>query len=264
MEILKDDFKVLVQTDGKYVTKKFKNLSLNANKDLEGKLEIGKSLKIKGLVTPIDYTFRNGRVDEVYYPYIKGRSFADLLNESGVNLPLDVVTKYFEKVEEVIKAGHAQDEKIIFPDILTNGNILYDEGTGEVNVVDFDGLQVGKYECQDVCDLVFTDYTCSLLHNSKYYDKDLFTENLDMFSMYMGLFYYTTKFNLTRDPDFVRDFPGYLNFTGLLQTEVGQKMLKAFNPRQDNPYLEGSLKQLRDNYTLTESRPGYPRQYIKK
>lgn len=264
LKVLKDDYRSLVETDGEYVVKRFKYLEREENNQLFGKLEIGTKIKIEGLVTPIGFTCKNGKVDEVYYPFVSGRNFADLLSESGFNLPLDVIIDYMENIERIVQLGHSQEQKIIFPDLLTEGNILYDEGTGKVNIVDFDGLQVGNYESGGISDFIFNSNTSSLLLSSKYYRDGLFTKNVDLFSIYVYLVYYSTKMRLPADPQLKENLLDHLSIAGILGTDAGQKIMNLFNPQQDNDYLGDSFRQLKENYILTDSVPKQPRQYVRK
>ncbi len=264
MITLKDDARSIVETDKKYVIKRYKNLSKQENKALIRKLKIGKSLSIDGLITPIDYTLKNGKLDEIYYPYFEGVVFGDLLNQSGLTLPLDVIVDYYEKIEKIVKECHSQEEKIIIPDLLTGGNVLYNPETKAVGIVDYDDCQVGKYETDSISDFIYNKNTAFLLHSPKYYRKGLYSENIDMFSIYTGFIYFATKMNLPKVPFLKQDLDQYLQMVGFNGTSAAQKIKKICDPRQDNPYLEESFKELRDNFTLTASSPGKPRVLVKK
>lgn len=205
--------------DGNYVVKKYENLSKQDYKILRNKLEIGKALTpIKGLVTPIDFVLDGNKVKESYYPYIEGIDFADYSNQSGVNLPLDIITDYIYKLENLLKECHKED--IILPDFLTGGNILYNPVTKEINAVDYDGMQVKGLHSFGISDFIYKPHNVTLLRGQKYYRNGLYTKNVDIYSLYVAFFYYSTKINIPKDPNLKNTLPSHLRTSNLLGTPI--------------------------------------------
>lgn len=264
-KILKNDDKSYVWTDGEYVYKQPLNLSKTESKELRGKLELGMSLDVEGLVTPVDFTARGWRIDEIVYPFVSGIDFYDLARKR--DLPLEDVIAYFESLENVVKTCHNHD--IIIPDLENTANQMYDPQTGKIHLVDYDGLQVGSYKSGGIRgfggigSFLRAPGTRVLINTPKYYQNGLYTTNLDMLSLDLLFMYFTTGFLFSTDPRLKDNLDGYLDLFGLSHTSAGNKMKDLFNLRCDNSYLEESFGELR-NYTLVDSESDGLKEFVKK
>lgn len=249
--------------DGSYVVKKYDNLSKQDYKILRQKLEIGKGMKpIEGLVTPIDFITDGNKVKESYYPYVEGINFADYINKNGVNLSLDIICDYIHKLENLLKKCHCED--IILPDFLTGGNLLYNPITKKINAVDYDGMQVKELPSFGISDFIYKPHNIVLLRGQKYYRNGLYTKNIDVYSLYIAFFYYTTKFNIPNDPDLKNTLYSYLKTTNLLGTTISKKMLDIYNLKVDNSYFDEDILKIGSQYELSNNMPGMPRVFIRK
>lgn len=262
-EILKQDDITTIIRDGSYVVKKYNNLSKKENKILRQKLERSETLSsIEGLVTPLSFSLNGGKVEEIYFNFVEGINFADFLNENGLNVSLSIVTDYILSLEALVKKGH--EYNVVFPDLLTGGNVLYDVNNKKIYALDYDGLQIEDLPSFGISDFICKPHNTSLLHSQKYYRNGLYTKNLDLYSIYVAYLYYTTKLNAPRDPRLKETLSGYLKSANILQTEAAQKILDIYNLSKDNRYLDDDLRKIEEKYYLSENVPGCMKTFIRK
>lgn len=172
-----------------------------------------KFAKIKGLIRPIDYTLDGNSVKERYYPYVEGMSFANHLNNHNRNVPSNIIIDYIMSVEKTIRDCH--EAGMVFPDLLSGENILYNPNSKEISLLDYDGIQIEKLPSFGMSDFIFKPHNTQLFHNSKYYKNGLYTKNIDLYSIYVTFVYYTTKLNMPKDHNLNYNLEGYLKSVNL-------------------------------------------------
>lgn len=156
------------------------------------------------------------------------------------------------QLEKIVKKGHMQSKKIIFPDIATCDNIYLDS-KNNVSLIDYDGLQVG--------DNITVSYSTNLGHDSKYENPkykhgNLFTEELDKTSLM--ILYFLDAFNVDlkvigqRDPRngkiiTVKDF---FDIMGFYDERIIRKVEKTLSSTEEGEYLEDDLFRLAEEYKM--------------
>ncbi len=169
------------------------------------------------------------------------------------------------QLENIVKKGHKQSKKIIFPDIATCDNI-YIDSENNVSLIDYDGLQVG--------DNITVSYSTNLGHDSKYEipkykHGHLYTEELDKTSLM--ILYFLDAFNVDlkmigqRDPRdgsiiTVKDFFEIMDFH---DERIIRKVEKVLSSTGEGEYLEDDLFRLAEEYRM-DVYPVGPGYYVKR
>lgn len=95
------------------------------------------------------------------------------------------------KVCNAIEECHKN--KIVNPDLSSGGNVLYHQGTKKVYLTDYQDMQVGEIATHAISDFIAID---PILLKSKYIHGDRYSPNIDLYTLAIRYFYYTTKLNL--------------------------------------------------------------------
>jgi len=167
-----------------------------------------------------------------------------------------------KNLEHIIK----KNEDIVFPDICTLDNIFIDS-KDQIELIDYDGMQIGKYKAIEISTTL--DERKNNYYIPKYWQKELFTKNLDIKSLIVT--YFLTVFHIdlnqvgvispfTHNP-ITLDETFYI--VGLDDYEIMDKVSKIFNGNVDNVYLEDSYDKLSKDYNL-EIHPISQNAYIKR
>lgn len=90
---------------------------------------------------------------------------------------------------------------MVFPDLLSGENILYNPNSKKISLLDYDGIQIENLTAFGMSDFIFKTHNTQLFHNSKYYKNGLYAKNIDLYSIYAIFIYYTTKLNMPKDPN---------------------------------------------------------------
>ena len=105
----------------------------------------------------------------------------------------EVYTKVYRRIENVI--NDANKEGIVFPDLCSYGNILYNPRTGSLALIDYDGLQVG--DDRSIIYLSDALGNSSQYNNPKYKRNGLYTSELDKKSLIIHYFANAFDINLS-------------------------------------------------------------------
>lgn len=167
-----------------------------------------------------------------------------------------------KNLEEIVR----KNKDIIFPDICTIDNIFIGPD-GKIELIDYDGMQIGKYKAIEMSTTL--DEETNNYYVPKYWQKELFTKNLDIKSLIM--LYFLTVFHVDLNQvGVISPFthtPITLDETffiiGLRDYEIMDKVSKIFNDNVDNVYLEDTYDKLSRDYNLT-IHPISPTSYIKR
>ncbi len=157
------------------------------------------------------------------------------------------------QLERIVKKGHKQDKKLVFPDIATCDNIYIDKNDN-VSLIDYDGLQVG--------DNITVSYSTNLGSDSKYEipkykHGKLYTEELDKTSLM--ILYFLDVFNVDlkvigqRNPRTgsiitVKDFFDVMEFH---DERIIKKVEKTLSSTDNGEYLGDDLFRLANEYKMS-------------
>lgn len=254
----------LYYLDDKTLAIRFKNIG-NLEKDhLLWKYEY--ALNIKGLdsvVLPNDIL----EIEDGLCGYIENRipigiddnivEFYTYWFQHRLDITLDDITKYVLAVCNAVTLCHEQ--KIINPDITSNGNVLYDIKNNKVYLIDYHDMQV-----KDMPTNIFSPFIeDSIINTEKYYNGKFWTPNVDLYSLAVSYFYYATKISI---PETIKhksiDF--ILKRVGIADTEFGDCIRTLYNPNKENKDIRNSIISLSHEYELSKYKNGKIRMFVKK
>lgn len=180
-----------------YVAKFIPRLMLEAYKEFGGSLE--KKIQYADVIVDMDELYKP--TSAIYAN--KGFCGYTMLENKGINfndyddkLTLEQrsdLKRYafiYRQLENIVKKGHSQAKKIIFPDLASCDNIFLDEDL-RVSLIDYDGLQIGDQ---------FSGSYSSNLGNEEDYDVPkyknglFYTEEIDKTSL--AILYFLDTFNV--------------------------------------------------------------------
>lgn len=204
------------------------------------------------IVTPTSAVYDNSKFVGYTMDFVKGKSSNEIDDNLTISQRsnLSMYARMHHRLEDLVKRGN--DKGIVFPDLATCDNIII-RNDGSIRLIDYDGLQVGKYKT--VC------ISTNLGDNSQYmipkYQKDfLFNPNLDKKSL-INL-YFLDAFNINLE--MVGRYNPYTggNVTlsdvfeqiGLDDYDVQHKVWKCFQNDVDNDFLGSDVDRIADKYNL--------------
>lgn len=243
-------------------------LYMRAGASLERKImEADSIVGLDELYRPTSALYSNGTITGYTMLENKGINYNryDELRTLRDRTDLYKYASIHSQLESIVKRGHHQRNKIVFPDLATCDNIYLDKNDN-VSLIDYDGLQVGSN--------ISLSYSTNLgddsnYYNSKYRRGNLFTEEIDKTSLMMLFFLDVFNVNLkvigTRNPVdgkiiTLKDFFDIMEFR---DERIIKKVEKVLSSTEDGEYLEDDLFRLADQYRL-EAYPVSPRRCIKK
>lgn len=221
--------------------------------DIEEKIiNSEKTTHSKEIVTPTSLVYYpNGAFAGYTVPYIKGISYNErdesLTKKDQENLKM--FAQNHKKLEKILK----ENPNIVFPDFCTCDNIII-EKSGEIKLIDYDGLQVDNYKSHAFST---TLGTISEHTTDKYMtNSGLFTKELDKkSSIYL---YFLSAFNVnlakvgTINPISGKIITLQDIFVGinLEDPELCHKVWKLFQDNKENEYLDDTIFDIADKYNL--------------
>lgn len=265
LKLISRSEKSLVYSDGKgNIIKIFNPIIMSILKEIgddkEKKILLAKPLEnVDEILIPnaalYDYrdNFLGYRMKEAngidYNVFDNKRSYDDIRN-------LHKYSEQYLKLEDVVKRAHVCD--IIIPDLCTFDNLYIDE-EGNLQFIDYDGLQIGDLVASSISTSLGDD---SLYMCPKYFDqkKHLFTENLDVKSLIYS--YFLHCFNIRLDRVGMK-IPGtnkritldYIFSTiNLVDNDFQHKVWKCLQNTGDNEYIGEDTKRIAENYTMEAER----------
>ena len=215
------------------------NERVNGN-SLELKILESKNLKLPYYIKkPKDvYYARDGRFKGYSTPGFDGIDIYQHFHTMGFfdqMLP-ENYTKIYRRLETVI--NEANKEGIVFPDICSEGNVLYSPRSGSIALVDYDGFQIG--EDRSIVYLSEALGDKSQYENPKYTRNGLYTSELDKKSMVIHYFANAFDINLSivgkKDPitGCMVTVDGEMDRIGVYDSEVRDVVKTAFSDKGNN------------------------------
>lgn len=242
-------------------------LHKNIGVDIESKILDAKPLKkIPEILVPTSAVYtENGKF--CGYTMLQARGID--YNKYDDNLTIDQrrnLKKYADvhhKLESVLK----RDINIVFPDFCTCDNIFIDN-KGNIQLIDYDGLQVGKHNSLSLSTSVGTIE--EIMASSKYFTQDkYFTKELDKKSSI--ILYFLSAFNVdlnkvgqinpyTGKPLTLEEIFDCIN---LDDSDLCHKVWRIFQDEEPNEYLGDDVFRIAEKYDM-EVFTHYNNIYIKK
>lgn len=186
-------------------------------------------------------------------------TFCDYLNEHRYDITLDEITNYILMVADAVAECHKN--KIVNPDMASDGNVLYHKEAGKVYLTDYQDMQVGSIDSPAVSDFIVTD---PILRDSKYTQGDRYSPNIDLYTLAIRYFYYTTKLNLPRAAMFQVGIDEILRGSGIEHTEFAECLRTLYNPNKENMDIRGPIEDINKQYVISKFKQGEPRHFIRK
>ncbi len=164
----------------------------------------------------------------------------------------------FAHLYSAIEKPILKEERLVFPDLCTDGNVLVkqNDSSFSVNYIDYDGIQVDSYPSLVIA---FSLGLPKQFYNSKYLSTasdTLFNKELDKRSLIH--LYFSSAFHFELDcigqphPLYLRPttIHDVFQFLGIEDEIFRNKVEKAFSSDQNNEYLADDVFRLADNYQL--------------
>ena len=225
---IRDRFEVLcekefsflyVDEDKKQVCKVFEpeflESMLENGYDLEDLVLNGTELvESSDIIVPESVIYSYGSFSGYLMPYFEGRCLRSYYDNHYLH-PVKIADIY-KKIEKIIK----KSDNIVFPDLLTDGNILINDNH-DIKLIDFDGLQIDYFGTP-----VFNRYMGDKrkYDNTKYKEGNYFTKQLDIKSLVY--LYIEMLFGVKME---VMDF-----YDGNDQKKLVEKFIKDFDIQIDD------------------------------
>lgn len=157
------------------------------------------------------------------------------------------------QLENIVRKGHRQEKKIVFPDIATCDNIYIDEND-RISLIDYDGLQVGDNITVSYSTNLGPDYKYEV---TKYKSKNLYTEELDKTSLM--ILYFLDAFNVDlkavgqRDPNSgkVITLKDVFEIMGFPDDKLIKKVEKVLSKTEEGEFLGDDLFRLAEQYRMS-------------
>lgn len=186
-------------------------------------------------------------------------TFCDYVNEHRYDITLDEITNYMLMVGNAVEECHKNE--IINPDMSSEGNVLYHKSAGKIYLTDYQDMQVGSIESPAISDFIVID---SNLFSSKYIQGNKYSKNIDLYTLAVRYFYYTTRLNIPRAAKFGVTMDELLSGSGIEHTEFAECLRRLHNPNKENMDIRGPIDDINKQYVISKFRQGEPRHFIRK
>ena len=199
----------------------------------------------------------------------KGISLDDYMFDSMLDdtSRLEIYNKIHSNLNNIIK----KYDEIVFPDLCAENNIFIEPDSLNLQLIDCDGFQIGKYTSGIISEMVAEDKPA--WKNSKYLVKgntSLYTKELDKRSLILLYFYYVFNVDLFITQSYVNRYGEIIspvisldklfNLINLKDDDIKHIVWLIFqmDRKKPNHYLEEDLlAKLADEYTLEAFRSRY-------
>lgn len=180
-----------------YVAKFIPRLMLEAYKEFGGSLE--KKIQYADDIVDMDELYKPTSAmyaNEDFCGYAMLENKGININDCDKSLTLEQrsdLKRYafiYKQLENIVKKGHSQARKIIFPDLASCDNIFLAEDL-KVSLIDYDGLQIGDQFSVSYSSNLGNDEDYDIV---KYKNGLFFTEEIDKTSL--AILYFLDTFNV--------------------------------------------------------------------
>lgn len=175
------------------------------------------------------------------------------------------ITEFYIALSKVVKELYK--DGVIAPDLINIGNILYDEDSKKIQLIDYEGLQIKNIHASAISQILMSPRNF-VLSRSKYKDNNgLYTEELNTMSLLIGYFYCILGVNIAGLPVFQdlihdeyrgqisheseREIHDIFNDLGLYDEEIIEGYTNLFLPSKENPEPLPLIKKIAKEYEVT-------------
>lgn len=162
-----------------------------------------------------------------YCGYCMEKEENQLFNSSN----LEEICTYYKNVEHTMEYGHQQG--IIFPDLFSQGNIIYNQQLKQPKFIDFDGWQIKQIPAGTRSNLKL--YRNQICQNPKFKQKNLYQVNFDRLMLLRQFLIHLTNIDIL-EHDIPSALQNIINFLSI----------------QDNPLL---IQELQTIFNLESTTP---------
>lgn len=262
---------VLPLVDGSFL-KLYKDDYLKLNEircvDLEAKLVDSFSRKFPSEIkSPKVLVYNGNKLIGEITEGAKGISFTEWYEQliKSKNEDLESYARVYSKLEELV--GSTKD--IVYPDICSYDNIFVSDNGKRIELIDYDGLQVGKYPTLSFSSGLGSDidyYSSKKYCVAPNYDSlvPMYTKELDIRSLIF--FFYRTVFNvdLRTVSDGLVSLDDVAWVTNLNDPDIMHKVWKVFQENETNEWLGEDVLRLAMEYKLNVIYSNYNKDSIKR
>lgn len=176
-----------------------------------------------------------------------GYTMPCIIGKDIYNIDRTELIDYLIKLEEIIK----ESKNIVFPDLLSEGNILINEGN--ISLLDFDGLQIENY-CSPCISSTLGNQ--NIYMNDKYMNKDLFTKELDKKSLINLYIYLCYGYELEQIDSIERYDKKQKELEKAFRQcripeELFEKVMLLYDNNKENEYIGDIIKRTSIQYKIT-------------
>lgn len=254
---------------------KMMSVCKTAGVSLQEKITCLKPIKeVPEIIIPsIAVTEKNKFVGYVIPP-AKGISLKDYYSKKTSNqlLDLQLYAKEFSGLEDVVR--RANQNGIVFPDLLTFSNIFISDKDGRIsyNFIDVDGIQFKpekEHGCVQISKRLGNEFQ---YHTSKYSDSlAIFNSNLDKKSLFLAYFMIVCGFDIQKiidskhGEDKVRTFNAIMTDLNVPRELKEIAEIALLDNKNDNLYLAELVDEIANEYQLQGfSKNENIRQFVRK
>ena len=223
----------------------------NAGFDIERKVLNYETFIDGGIITPCEAVYLDKRFVGYTMPYFNGVSIFDAYESGYFNNSLYKFAEFFYKLEKIV----INNDKIVFPDLLSDGNIMVN-AHDNIGIIDFDDLQVGDYPTPTISSGLGNRNI--YLNSKKYMDGLLYSKELDVKSLIY--LYFNLVFHI--DLSIVDDGIDYFHKRIILEeifadsciddNDLIDKVLRLYDDDDNNLYMGDTLFRLAEKYFLDD------------
>lgn len=205
--------------------------------DVEDKvLNAGKFVNNSSIIVPNCAVYDDGFFIGYTMPMVFGKSIYDI----------DYTDIFYNNLEDIIKCSY----NVVFPDLLTNGNILVDDS--DIHLIDFDGLQISDFTSPVICSSLGNK---RYYKNTKYMNGNLFTKELDIKSLYYLFFDFRFDIGLWNLDNGLSYGECYSKLEDIFSShniysnELFEKVLRLYSD-EANVYLGDTINSINSDYEI--------------
>ena len=207
-------------------------------------------LDIPNIIVPNKAVYSDGFFLGYTTEFVEGVNLNAFLNglSLGQKYDLDGYASLYSDIENVVKGA----SNIVFPDLCTLTNLIVTDN-GDINFVDYDGLQVDGRKTACVSTMLGNQ---EQYFNNKYLKGDIYTKELDKKSLIM--LYFITTFNV--DLNYIGNvnnitggvitLDDIFNQIGLKDDDIKHKVWKCFQSDVENDYLGDDVYRIANDYDM--------------
>ena len=183
IKVVKESSECLEQENGNFL---YDNYSYFIE-ELKGKLLESRKIEEKHFTLPNSILMGEDYPKAYMIPKLTG--FLSL-DEYLLDKDFETIASTILKLSEIVR--NANSEGIVLPDIGTPSNVLINPETGEITLIDYDGIQIGNFQSFTISSLLHNEIIKITKFKSFYNSfSGLYSSNIDKLSLYALFLHFT-------------------------------------------------------------------------